>query len=135
LYKKLLPKAKGIVARDTTSYQLALSYNTHTTLYHDFSHYMIAQFRNNKKQITCPFDPDSYILINTQDHTRSDKTLTDIQAFVDVHTDKKPIFFPCDMQDDSKYFAILQKHIPSLQLYDWTDYSVYETLALFAHAS
>jgi len=135
LYKKLLPQANGIVARDTTSYQLALTYNPHSTLYHDFSQYMIDQFRNKPQQPKSLFPPDSYILINAQDHTRSDKTLVAIQAFVDANSDKTPVYFPCDMADDTKYFALLQKYIPSLQLYDWTGYSVYETLAVFAGAA
>jgi polysaccharide pyruvyl transferase WcaK-like protein len=146
LYKKLLPHAKGIVARDTTSYQLALTYNPHSTLYHDFSQYMIDQFRNTSSSqqftpheaagpVASNYTPDSYILINAQDHTRSDKTLVAIQAFVDAHPDKTPVYFPCDMADDSKYFDLLHKYIPSLQLYDWTQYSVYETLAVFAGAA
>jgi len=93
---------------------------------------MIEQFRNSTKQVLSPFDTDSYILINAQEHTRSDKTLSAIQAFVDAHPGKVPVYFPCDMFDDSRYFAILQNHIPSLQLYDWTQYTVFETLALFA---
>jgi polysaccharide pyruvyl transferase WcaK-like protein len=135
LYKKLLPHAKAIITRDATSYQLALHYNPHSTLYHDFSQYMIDQFRSNAQQPTPLFAPDSYILINAQDHTRSDKTLVAIQAFVDAHLDKIPVFFPCDMHDDSKYFDILATYIPWLQLYDWTQYSVQETLALFAHTA
>lgn len=135
LYHALLSKAKGIVTRDITSYQLALSYNPHATLYHDFSHYMIDLFRNNTKQALPPFDPDTYILINAQDHTWSDKALHAIQTFVHEHPNKIPVYFPCDMQDDRKYFDILATHIPWLQLYDWTQYSVAETLALFAQTS
>lgn len=135
LYTKLLPKAKGIITRDTTSYQLALSYNPHSTLYHDFSQYMIDQFRSDPQQSHVLFATDSYILINAQDHTRSDKTLLAIQTFVQAHPDKTPVFFPCDMHDDSKHFDVLAASIPGLQLYDWTQYSVYETLALFAHTS
>ena len=188
LYNILLPKAKGIVTRDTSSYQLALAYNPHTTLYHDFSQYMIEKFRQtinshpvpwhgiqyittkNIFKKTKPIDSgsnttapkwqdarslsasgalearsqllaasstypaDSYILINTQDHIRSDKVLVDIQAFVDKYPKKTPIYFPCDMNDDSKYFDILAKYIPDLQFYDRTKYSVSTTLALFAHA-
>ena|GEM_PF-874700 len=96
---------------------------------------MIDTFRNNPQDIVPPFEQDTYILINAQDHTRSDKTLSEITAFVDANPTKTPLFFPCDMQDDSKYFALLQSKIPSLQLYDWTKYTVYETLALFAHTS
>jgi polysaccharide pyruvyl transferase WcaK-like protein len=139
LYKKLLPQAKGIVTRDITSYQLALSYNPHSTLYHDFSQYMIEQFRNitssQQPAASSKYPTDCYILINAQDHTRSDKILLAIKAFVAEHPDKTPVYFPCDMQDDSKYFALLQKHIPSLQLYDRTEYTVFETLALFAGAA
>lgn len=135
LYSMFFPKAKGIVTRDVTSYQLALSYNTHSTLYHDFSQYMIGKFRKNSQNRHPLFKPDSYILINAQDHTWSEKTLSDIQAFVQAHPDKTPVFFPCDMQDDANYFAILLAHIPWLQLYDWTQYTVFETLGLFAGAT
>jgi hypothetical protein len=61
--------------------------------------------------------------------------LVAIQAFVDTHPDKTPVFFPCDMQDDRKYFDILATYISWLQLYDWTQYSVQETLTLFAHTA
>lgn len=135
LYFAMLPKAKGIVTRDMTSYQLVLNYNPHSTLYHDFSQYMIDAFRTNPKQWAPLFVADSYILINAQNHTRSEKTLSAIQAFVDENPGKTPVYFPCDMQDDRKYFDLIAKHIPWLQLYDWTQYSVDETLSMFAHAS
>lgn len=134
LYKKLLTKAKGIITRDTTSYQIALGYNPHTTLYHDFSQYMIQLFRVVWSAYNPSYPADSYILINAQDHTRSDKTLIDIQAFVHAHPDKIPVYFPCDMQDDDKYFAVLSQYIPDLQQYDWTKQTVMQTIALFAHA-
>jgi len=134
LYNILLPKASQIITRDATSYHLAQKYNPKTELYHDFSQYMIDYFRSHKPQKQSIFPPDSYILINTQDHTRSDKTLIDIQRFVDKYPDKKAVYFPCDMQDDGKYFAILQTYIPWLELYDRTKYSVMETLKLFAQS-
>jgi len=95
-----------------TSYTLALSYNAHSTLYHDFSQYMIEQFRTKSNDSKLLFPADSYILINAQDHTRSEKTLSAIQSFVAIHPDKVPVFFPCDMQDDEKYFTILSAYIP-----------------------
>ncbi len=138
LYNKLLPKASQITTRDATSYQLARTYNPNTTHYHDFSQYMIDQFRNtisSQELVASSYPSDSYILINAQDHTWSDETLAKILAFVDKYPDKKAIYFPCDMQDDAKYFSILQASIPSLELYDRTKHSVHETLNLFAQAT
>jgi hypothetical protein len=72
---------------------------------------MLQKFQDATQDISTVFPPDSYILINVQDHTRSDKTLTSLQSFVAANPDKTPVYFPCDMHDDMYYFNILAQHI------------------------
>lgn len=135
LYTIFLSKAKKIVTRDSTSQQIALSYNKNSVLYHDFSDYILERFRQDGNKERIKFSPNSYILINTQEHSRSKNTIEKIIAFVQWHSNKIPVYFPCDAHSDTKYFTMLQSYIPWLQLYDRTQYSVYETLTLFANAT
>lgn len=127
LYRVLLSKAKGIITRDATSYFIAKKYNAHTEQYHDFSEYVIQKHKKSHTK-TKHFSAKSYVLINCQSHNRSEKTQHAIQKFCAIHDHAVPIYFPCDMIDDSIYYKILQKDIPSLQLYDRTKYSLDETL-------
>ena len=135
LYKHFLSKANTIVSRDATSQHIASQYNKNSLLHNDFSNYAIDLFRQKKENLPSIIDPDAYILINAQSHARSEETIAKILSFVAQHPNKTPIYFPCDYTDDMKYFTLLQEKIVGLQIYDWTQYSVYETLALFANAS
>lgn len=127
LYRLLLPKAKGIITRDTTSYSYAKKYNAHAKQYHDFSEYMIQKYKKSHTKMK-PNEAKSYILINCQSHNRSAKIQQAIQTFCAANPHDIPLYFPCDMADDMTYYKILQKDIPSLQLYDRTIHSLDETL-------
>lgn len=130
LYKLLLPRAKGIITREQTSYKTALKRNRLVTIYQDFSQNIIENI-NCKKQTKS----DSYVLINCNLKSRNTKAKQDIIDFCQTHSQHKKIFFPCDMNDDIYCFYDLQQDIPDLEMYDWTKNSLQDSLCLFKFAT
>lgn len=130
LYNFLLPRAKGIITREQTSYQTALKRNPLVTIHQDFSENIIQNIecKNNK-------EPDSYVLINCNIKSRNTEAKQDIINFCQTHSQHKKIFFPCDMNDDMYCFFDLQQDIPDLEMYDRTKHSFPDSLCLFKFAT
>ena len=129
LYKWLLPRAKWIVLRDQTSYKTALKYNRFSTIYQDFSEDTIKN--NQSKQSK---NSDSFVLINCNLKARNSKTQEQIVDFCQKHKSHKKIFFPCDMNDDIFCFKELKTLVPDMEIYDWTNRPLSESLNLFNHS-
>lgn len=129
LYKLLLPRAKGIITREQTSYKTALKRNRLVTIYQDFSQNIVANINCKKSK-----ESDSYVLINCNLKSRNTQAKHDIIDFCQTHAEHKKIFFPCDMNDDIYCFADLQQDIPDLEMYDWTKHSLQDSLCLFKFA-
>lgn len=138
LYRLLLPRAHSIVCREQTSYVLCQTYTTKAILYQDFAietlHSLQATSTDPKKLPT-ELLPKKYILLNIHQHIWSKETHAKILAYCKQHPHLQPVLFPCDMAYDTKFYAILQKDIPNLHLYDRMQHSLQESLAVFAHAA
>lgn len=125
LYNLILPRAKGIITREQTSYKTALKRNWLVSIHQDFSEHIIQKIDCEKSK-----ESGSYVLINCNLKSRNAKTKQDIVDFCKTHIDHKKIFFPCDMNDDTYCFYDLQQDIPDLEMYDWTKHSLQESLCL-----
>ncbi len=130
LYTLLLPRAKAIITREETSYKTALKRNKHTIVYQDFSQDIIKNIAIDKNSQSI-----SYVLINCNPKSRNTKAKQDIIAFCKTHAQHKKIFFPGDIREDMVCFWNLQQDIPDLEIYDWTKYSLQESLNLFQNAT
>lgn len=126
LYKLLLPRAQGIITREEISYNTAIMWNGHTSLYQDFS-------QNSIEKTSCKNSPIwwSYVLINSNLKSWNPETKQHIVDFCKTHAQHKKIYFPCDMNDDIYCFADLQQDIPDLEMYDWTKHSLQDSLCVF----
>lgn len=132
LQKYLLPRAQQILCREQTSYHRALQYisKNHVQLVSDFSYPVLQEA---KKYITQPLIQDEYILININPQTYNQDAVEQIQNFIKEYK-VRSIFFPGHISEDKVYYTQLKKHIPDLEIYDWTKHTLLETLALFLHA-
>lgn len=151
LYRYLLPKAEKIVVRDSDSYSIAKwissarsslpqkgvhagELDNNVTLYQDFAQEIIllrdeGTGDRNEDKGTSP-----YILVNINQHSLDEEHIDKIVSFCKHHSNHKKIFFPCDMNDDNKCFWTIKKYISDLELYDWTQHTLSESLSLFYHA-
>lgn len=130
LYNILLPRAKGIITREETSYKTAIKRNGHTSLYQDFSQNIIQKADCKKKVIQ-----KSYVLINCNKKSRNPDTKQRIVDFCKTHAQHKKMFFPCDMNDDIHCFYDLQQDIPDLEMFDRTKYSLQDSLCVFKNTT
>lgn len=144
LYKKLLPHAAQIILREKNSYQIVKHFleeqkispnDAKLILHEDFSLSVLQQAQkifSTKQEIT--HWQQEYILINLNKASYTKETIDKIIEYNENYNRAKPIFFPCDMQDDAKLFDALKDKIPKLELYDRTQHSLIDTLSLFYHA-
>lgn len=114
-------------------------------MYQDFAQEIILKYQGTREQgvgtrderegpsttsqITSP-----YILININKQSIDKENIQKIIDFCTHYPDHKKLFFPCDMNDDKHCFASIKKYISDLEIYDWTKYSLQESLSLFYHA-
>jgi len=129
LYNFVIPRAKNVICREKVSYHIAKKYNHESVLYEDFSLDILNKFIEAKQTRDTWFAP--YILINLTPRSDNPDSIIKIQNFCDDYPKHKKIFFPCDINDDSQYFVELKKHVPEIELYNWTKHSLSETLDLF----
>ena len=142
--------------REKDSYKTALQYlpteyKEKAILHEDFSASVLRQaedyFRAHKekrgsehgrydklKGLVLRHQEKPYILINLNNKSRTEKNITKIKDFIAKYPDHKKIYFPCDMQDDLELFFELSHEIDELELFDWTEHSLIETLHLFYKA-
>jgi len=83
-------------------------------LYQDFSTSVLEKAKPKistyKTQIENKYG--KYVLINMNSHARNEENRKKILAFVKKYPECKKIYFPCDMQDDVKFFEELSEIIP-----------------------
>lgn len=146
LYKYLLPKAQKTVTREKFSYQHALKYSYKVEQFQDFSLSVLnaakkklesqehSVFHSLKEKLTQLFghkEQQKYVLININSYIYNQDSIDKIKKFCDKYSNCKKIYFPCDMEDDLKYFDLLQEEIEDLVMFDWTEHTLLETLKLF----
>ena len=98
-------------------------------LYEDFSLSVLRKFQDNN---SATHDPRT-ILVNINTATCTSHNIHKIQLFCQQYPDHKIIYFPCDMDDDAHCFDLLKACVPQLEFYDWTKYSLQQTIQLFLH--
>lgn len=132
LYAMMLPRARHIVARDDESFAIAWQYTTRVTLASDFSLPVLHYFANQKTAPgTAKTSPDQYVLCNATPHLATKSWLPELERFCQHRKTVPKFFMPCDIENDMPLYAKLQKHIPDLKLYNWTNHTLDETLQLF----
>jgi len=130
LYNLTLPKAQQIVVREKKSYSTALAYNENVILHRDFAQDVVEYLSTS---IKLKEDQD-YILINLNSYISNKKSLREIKSFISNYYKHTKYYVPFDIDNDMKYYYILKKDIPELELYDWTKNSLEDTLNFFANA-
>jgi polysaccharide pyruvyl transferase WcaK-like protein len=134
LWKMLLWWAKEIIVREQTSLERVRIYTKQVTLHRDFAFDILdnIQFSGLKSQISW-----KYIIINCNSHYWNNDVQAKIQDFCNKYPDHRYIYMPAAMGDDSDmpYFDLLKEKIPSLELYDWRDYMLSQTLGFLAWAT
>lgn len=130
LYNLTLPKAQQIVVREKKSYSTALAYNENVILHRDFAQDVVEYLSTS---IKLKEDQD-YILINLNSYISNKKSLREIKSFISNYYKHTKYYVPFDIENDMKYYYILKKDIPELELYDWTKNSLEDTLNFFANA-
>ena len=138
LYKYLLPKAQLIVCRDEYSYQTALMYNTKSLLYQDFAIPVIHAYLHHYKHPTyiagiTDKDHPRYLLINMIPSMATEKSFVLIEQCITYYNDSQLVYVHAGDQDKS-YGEWMIWAYPDTQIYDRTEHSLHDTLALFAYA-
>jgi len=148
LYNLLLPKASRILVRENFSLETVKKYTSKWELYEDFSKKVLEKFKNkkienrNSKSLEIAdfvkkwkIKTDDFVLINLNSHIYNKQSLNKLEVFIEKNKHKKVIYFPCDMQDDDKYFENLKKIYPQMEKFDWTIKTLEETLTVFWNCS
>ena len=136
LYKDLLHRAKELVIRDPISLRVVQSAeykvpSTKTKLYEDFSLEVLRSCQSRIQNLE--FRIQHYMLVNINTATCTSDNIHKIQLFCQERPDHKIIYFPCDMDDDYHCFDTVKSAIPEIEMYDWTKYSLQQTIQLFLH--
>jgi len=76
-----------------------------------------------------------YILINSNQKALTHRVLRQIHSFGEDYPDYQKIFVPCDMNDDIYCYTKIKNLVPDLDLYDWTQHPLQETIDLFHQAT
>lgn len=125
LFKRLLPKAKEIICRESVSLDRAKKYWAHNVvLFEDFSKKIFeADTTTNKEKV---------LLINLSPKYNNEKNVEKINNFVKKYGNEyKKIYFPADINFDKQLFYSLRAIIPDIQVYDWTKHDLQDTINLF----
>lgn len=148
LYKIILPKAQKIICREKDSYHTSFVYNKKTILYQDFAVPVIDKFRQkivgHHTQSLTSHDPYSlhdvfhltsqnYILINMIASMSNEESYLLIEKFITQYPDHRLIYVAC-ADNDREYGMWLMGVYPDIIMYDWKEYSLAQTLWLFASA-
>lgn len=148
LYSIVLPRAKKIVCREQDSYQTALTYNKKTTLSHDFAVPVVDRFRQkilrHHTQSLTSHDPyhlhsiahitgKKYILLNIISSMSNEDTYVLMEKFISKYPEHNLIYISCT-DADHEYGIWLMGVYPQIVMYDWKQYTLPQTLSLFAHA-
>lgn len=73
-------------------------------------------------------------MINISPEVNFDYAFKKIKTFLGRFPDAQPVFFPAHFVDDMSFGKELQQKIPSLEIFDWTNASLEQTLKLFYFA-
>lgn len=133
LYAIILPRAKSIVMRDETSYEVALQYNKNAVFYKDFAVPVVEKLYQNSSSQAVNSSSHTYIVLNLHPSIASESNQEKLVQFAKKHKSATPYYVPC-ATEDKKIYTTLQKKIPGLLLYDWTKYSAREIVSFFAQA-
>lgn len=148
LYKIVLPRAQKIICREKDSYQTSLEYNKNTILYQDFAVPLVDKFRQkilgHHTQSLTSHDPYSlhdvsrltgsdYILINMIASMSNEDSYVLIERFIAQYPNHRLIYVACTDQD-REYGIWLIGVYPDIVMYDWKQYTLAQTLWLFASA-
>jgi hypothetical protein len=138
LYKYVLPKAKSIIVRESTSQKIAEKYNNNVQLYDDFAHEIVDKYKKNisdngiMRSDASRLDngqiDNKKLLINLNSYIYNKKTITYLKQIVQKYSDYDKYFVPFDMHDDKKLYHKLYNIIPNLKYFDWTDKTLDEIL-------
>ena len=125
LYRYLLPRAKSVVTREKTSFQIAGKWTKNIVAYHDFSHSIFNSINSIKSD-------KQTILVNLNMQSNTLAHIHQIKSFVQKFPGAEIIYFPCDMNDDALLYLQIKHEIPQIRYYDWTNHPLQDTLKLFA---
>lgn len=121
-----------MIVREQTSFERVLKYTQKVLLHRDFAYDILA----NSQQLIAP-SQKPYIIINCNSHLWNKQVKKKVEDFCRKHSDCVPYYFPAAMGDDSDvpYYEILKQKVPNIELYDWRDKSIEDTLSFFSHAT
>ena len=148
LYKIVLPRAQKIICREKDSYHTCLSYNKNTLLYDDFAVPVIDRFRQkilgHHTQSLTSHDPydlhkisksvgKKYIVLNMIASMSNEESYVVIEKFIAQYPDHRLVYVACT-DHDREYGIWLMWVYPDIVMYDWKEYTLVQTLYLFAFA-
>lgn len=127
LCKTLFSHAKEIICREATSVERVKKYWIENVIkYQDFSKTVF------EKKDCAKLKWKKVVLINISPKYFNEKNIEKIKKFIEnYYSDYKKIYFPADINFDKTYYSEIRKHIPDLQIYDWTKHKLQETIELF----
>lgn len=130
LFHKILTSAKHILCREKESVQRVTKYwIKNAEQVPDFSQSIF--LRKNEK-----INPGKIILINISPKYFTQDNIEKIKNFIwKYDSNYKKIFFPAEIDMDKIYYSQLRKHIPDLEIYDWTKHNLPDTIDLFRSCS
>lgn len=136
LHHKLFNQAQFIGARDVNSFKQAQFFvpdyeKNKVQLFWDFSLFFLEETKNLFEQTPFENNRGDYILINYWDNCHSKESLDQIKHFLEQHKNTLSIYVPMNIEEENKYFPLLQEHIPSLEKFDRSVAGVASTLKLF----
>lgn len=137
LYTQILWRAERVVVREKSSFDVASKYTKKAQLYHDFCLNLLEQVLPRKAKKPLPTNTSSSkiatskttqnILINVNTYIRNSTTKEKIKELTKQFPEATFWFMPAEIWSDDTLFAQIQEIIPTIKLYDRTEYSVEET--------
>lgn len=134
LYTQILWRAERVVVREKSSFDVASKYTEKTQLYQDFCLNLLEKVLPRATKKSVPPTPSSSktsqnILINVNTYIRNSTTKEKIKDLTKQFPGATFWFMPAEIWSDDSLFQQIQEIVPTIKLYDRTQYSVEETCA------
>ncbi len=141
LYKIILKHAISVVMRDYSSYTIASAYTKKAVHYHDFAFDALADesylsLGDSDQEAPIHIWETDYIIINVNVHIRNHQTIEKLKSHLSTYDETRFAFyfFPASVwndDSDSLLLPSLKDIFSSIQMIDWTDFSLVQIEQFF----
>ena len=129
LYRVTMPRAIDVVTREETSFKTAWLYGARITLYQDFAIEVI----DKVLPLVTRSELKPYILVNLHKTIINEENIAKVREFIRVN-DGCDVYYVHAWEDDKQLSEIIQKIVPNVKIYDWTQHDIVQIVSFFKNA-